>query len=262
MFPPPWFAELANTVTAEERNAAKPANFGLPAGMGVAALTTYARLQFGQEFSEDDARGWREAWLSSFPEMREFIRDGFDFGMALAKTLNLTLADYSLATKGSCAGTTGEKLIFGWLGTMARKVLREPSPTKRNGEAYSPSELDFFWTRLQQLRPQLDPIMSEALKKRKPSQDLVHAVEKLLNQRGVFTLTGRLRAKASYSARRNTVFQGAAADGAKLALYRLWRAGFRVVAFIHDEFVVEVPVDVDFAAVKQQIDGILISSMK
>ena len=57
----------------------------------------------------------------------------------------------------------------------------------------------------------------------------------------VFTLTGRLRAKASFCARHNTVFQGLAADGAKLGLWNLWRAGFRIVNFIHDEVLVEVP---------------------
>jgi hypothetical protein len=57
----------------------------------------------------------------------------------------------------------------------------------------------------------------------------------------VFTLTGRLRAAASYPARHNNVFQGLASDGAKLALWKLWRVGYRVVNFVHDEFLVEVP---------------------
>jgi hypothetical protein len=50
----------------------------------------------------------------------------------------------------------------------------------------------------------------------------------------VFALTGRLRAAATYSARHNTVFQELAADGSKLALWLLWRAGYRIVNFIHD----------------------------
>src|SRR5690349_1939663 len=41
----------------------------------------------------------------------------------------------------------------------------------------------------------------------------------------LFTLTGRLRANATYTARRNRPFQRLAADGAKLALWRFWRAG-------------------------------------
>jgi DNA polymerase-1 len=40
---------------------------------------------------------------------------------------------------------------------------------------------------------------------------------------------------------RNTPFQGLAADGAALALFELVREGFRVVGFVHDEVLVELP---------------------
>jgi hypothetical protein len=39
----------------------------------------------------------------------------------------------------------------------------------------------------------------------------------------------------------NTPFSGLAADGAKLALWNLTHVGFRVVAFVHDEIVLEIP---------------------
>jgi hypothetical protein len=39
------------------------------------------------------------------------------------------------------------------------------------------------------------------------------------------------------------VFQGAAADGAILALWNVWRAGYKIVAFVHDQLVVESPAD-------------------
>ena len=45
-----------------------------------------------------------------------------------------------------------------------------------------------------------------------------------------FPVTGRLRANATYCARHNTVFQGLAADGAKLALWKLWRCGAAYVS--------------------------------
>jgi len=56
----------------------------------------------------------------------------------------------------------------------------------------------------------------------------------------VFTRTGRLRGNTSYCAEKNSPFQGLAADGAKLALYELDKAGFRVVGFVHDEIICEV----------------------
>lgn len=45
----------------------------------------------------------------------------------------------------------------------------------------------------------------------------------------------------NFTQARNTPFSGLAADGAKTALWNLTHIGFRVVAFIHDEFVIEIP---------------------
>ena len=64
----------------------------------------------------------------------------------------------------------------------------------------------------------------------------------LNNEEGnVYTTTGRRRGNTTYCAEKNTPFQGLAADGAKLALYNLDRAGFRIVGFVHDEIICEVP---------------------
>jgi hypothetical protein len=57
----------------------------------------------------------------------------------------------------------------------------------------------------------------------------------------VATLTGRVRAGVGPTQALNTPFQGLAADGAALGLFGLVRAGFRVVGFVHDEFLVEIP---------------------
>jgi DNA polymerase I-like protein with 3'-5' exonuclease and polymerase domains len=259
---PGRFATVAASVTAEERNSAKPANFGLPAGMGARRLKDYARAQYGQPYTDEDARSWTEAWLASFPEMETFRRDTFAAGLALAEELRLTPGDYAAATGGRRYGTPAEAEPTGWLGGMALKVLQEPIPATATGRDYSPAQLDYFWERLQQLAPRLEPGLAEAVRARQPGPQLRFAVQQLLNRAGVFTITGRLRGRASYSARRNTVFQGAASDGAKLALYRLWRAGFTVVAFIHDEVVVEVNAAADLAATKAAIDAILVGAMK
>ena len=56
----------------------------------------------------------------------------------------------------------------------------------------------------------------------------------------VTTLTGRIRANTTYCAEKNTPFQGLAADGAKLAMYNLMDAGFKLVGFVHDEIITEV----------------------
>jgi len=57
------------------------------------------------------------------------------------------------------------------------------------------------------------------------------------------TITGRVRAKASYCSACNYPFQGLVADGAKWAMWYLWLEGFRMVNFIHDEVVFELKED-------------------
>lgn len=61
---------------------------------------------------------------------------------------------------------------------------------------------------------------------------------------------------------KNNPFQGLAADGAKEALYELIRSGYRVVNFIHDEFMVELPLESDLRVHGQEIRRILIESMQ
>ena len=56
------------------------------------------------------------------------------------------------------------------------------------------------------------------------------------NEKGhVFTLTGRKRGNTTFCAEKNTPFQGLAADGAKLAMYNLDKAGFKLAGFVHDD---------------------------
>jgi DNA polymerase I-like protein with 3'-5' exonuclease and polymerase domains len=78
----------------------------------------------------------------------------------------------------------------------------------------------------------------------------------------VTTLTGRVRGGVSYTQARNTPFQGLSADGAKLALFELIQAGYRVVAFVHDEVVIEIPEDVDHAAEARYIESLMNLSMQ
>jgi DNA polymerase I-like protein with 3'-5' exonuclease and polymerase domains len=61
----------------------------------------------------------------------------------------------------------------------------------------------------------------------------------------VFTRTGRRRANATYCAVANTPFQGLGSDMLKTALYGLIRAGFKVVAEIHDEAIIEIDKNTD-----------------
>jgi DNA polymerase-1 len=59
----------------------------------------------------------------------------------------------------------------------------------------------------------------------------------------VMTRTGRMRGNTSFCAEKNSPFQGLAADGAKLALWYLNKAGFKLSGFVHDEIITEVGED-------------------
>jgi DNA polymerase I-like protein with 3'-5' exonuclease and polymerase domains len=257
------YAELMAALSDEDRDAAKPANFGLPAGMGAEALAAYARTQYEQPFSAEDAAEWKTAWLASFPEMQQFLEDTVDVGPLAARELGLTPGEYSAATGRPNLNYQDEQdSPAAWLGHMALKALREARPVTAGGREYAAEELDYFWGKVRPLADHFSPQLRVDLLSRRPSLGLHFEVKKFVNRAAVITLTGRLRARATYSARRNTTFQGPASDGAKLALYRLWRAGFVVVAFVHDEVVVEVDEGADLAATKEQIDAILIDAMR
>src|SRR4029077_4189500 len=108
-------------------------------------------------------------------------------------------------------------------------------PKRLDGKPYQPSFVSRIWASLRGLNR--NPELSEALTKRQPSEELAARI----CHAGVATLTGRIRGRVHYSQARNTPFQGLAADGAALALFALVREGFRVVGFVHDEVLVELP---------------------
>ena len=83
-----------------------------------------------------------------------------------------------------------------------------------------------------------------------------------MGKAAVYTSTGRVRANAGYCQQRNTPFQGLAADGAKLALWELRQAGYRLVNFIHDEVLIEVPETADLVAEVERVREIMIAAMR
>lgn len=78
----------------------------------------------------------------------------------------------------------------------------------------------------------------------------------------VETLTGRLRANCTYTQARNNPFQGLAADGGKRALFRFIKEGFRVVNYVHDEFVIEIPDNESLRSNVHDIESIMVSEMR
>ena len=76
------------------------------------------------------------------------------------------------------------------------------------------------------------------------------------------SISGRLRGHVGFSQRANTPFQSISADGNKLALFRLLRAGYQICGFIHDEVLVLIPDGMDYDAAVCQVQQILCDSMQ
>ncbi|MBP3956857.1 hypothetical protein J8F10_16415 [Gemmata sp. G18] len=253
-------------VTDDERGKVKAVNFGKPGGMGDRALRAYARATYGVEYTEDEASELSEYWLDQFPEMRAFLADAVNVPERLAHGLDLTAVAHAEETGDARLVRHPENRAREHepnqvLGMMCLKVLGHENPTTGAGRPYSAEDLEFFWSRLERVSGELAPKHARALRSRQPSPALQRAVASHFGRAGVFTLTGRLRAGASYTARHNTIFQGPASDGAKLALWRVWRAGYRVVNFVHDQLLVEVPAGADLAAHAERIKVEMIAGM-
>jgi hypothetical protein len=235
-------------VTRDERNSIKPISFGRPGGMGAEGLRQVAKHGYGIDLTMEEVDNRIGAYHQLCPELDEFLQDEVDGGQVIAKALQLTPVQYHRAT----GSTFDDRDWLGnqpasWLGGMLLKVLREEHPITQHGDgrAYTPAEIEFFWEKAQDL-PQwlnLKPELAAQLRDKQPGMKLWEAVRNAAGRRPVFTLTGRLRSQTTFCSSRNTLFQGPAADGAILALWLVWRAGYKVIDFVHDQLVIESPAD-------------------
>jgi hypothetical protein len=150
-----------------------------------------------------------------------------------------------------------------WLGGMFLKTIRtEGTPVKERGEEYAQDQVAFFWAMLDRAADLLPTKAQTLIRKRQSGYALFQAIRNHVSRAAVFCLTGRLRARASYCARHNTVFQGLAADGACRALWHVWRAGYTISNFVHDQVVVEVPADQDLRPHLARIRELMVQAMR
>ncbi len=248
-------------VTKAERTGAKAVSFGRPGGMGVASLQQYAKHSFKQDLSVEEVQERIDAYHRLCPELGPFLQDEVDSGLVIAETLGLTPGEYNEAI-GCPAYNEDANVPQSWLGGMLLKVLREACPAKRtSGQPYSPAEIDFFWYKAQQLPLDLKPDLAAKLERHEADEELWQAVRDWAGRRPVFTVTGRLRANALFGSSRNTPFQGPAADGAILGMWRLWRAGYKLVSAIHDQVVIECLADDHVLERKAEVERLMVEGM-
>lgn len=216
------------TPFAQARQAAKAVNFGVPGGLGADKLAAYARANYGVALTPVEAKNFRERLTTViYPELEKYLSD--DTLVRLAGNLHTPPHEVAAVASRHLGRPPFDGYWF-----LLDKVVGGETRT-RQGKEISLHLRSAIWNALSELTN--GTRLYRAVRDQKAGAWLHR---QLLGNTAV-TLTGRVRAGLSYTEARNTPFQGLAADGAKLALYRLWKEGHRIVAFVHDEIVVEVP---------------------
>lgn len=247
-----WFASKVlnkdvKDVQKSERQMAKACNFGFPGGLGVKSFLTYAADTYGiQGLTEDDAKRYRNMWVSFFSEMEKYLSDPsandikrmYDFN----KTTNKCKKKNSMSVDQSFE-------MFADI-VSGRKSSRDKTATKS-------AENWVFKEVVPAIYPEFDPVNN---KEDHPGFDLYRKIANKASY--VQTLSGRIRTLCGFCEGKNTPFQGLASDGAKLAMYDLYAKGYRLVNFIHDEFVIEIPKMEDYKDVAIDIRDTVVSGMK
>lgn len=253
-------------VTPSERNAAKPVSLGRPGGLGANTIRKIAYTEYGMTLTDHEVEQRIRAYEELCPELVDHLQHRVNVGQTIADALRLTPAAYRLATGGTGYGRidSQDESPADWLGWMLLKVLELGRPVKREtGRQYTESEVTFLWAMAERIpAAELGRLFVEAIRDRRASKALRSAVQRLFSREAILTATGRLRAAASFTACRNGIMQGLAADGAIYALWNLMRAGYKIVNFIHDEVICEVPEDEHLPAKVADIERLMITGMQ
>jgi hypothetical protein len=227
-------------VTAEERQMGKVVGLGFPGGLGPQNFCRYAMSSYGIRFTVEQARELKEAWLNAFPEMRRYLEDRRRIGPLHSSVDN--------------PGGWPSHIAAG----AALRVFAGTPYRASDHASYPRTFVDWAWSRVSTAEFRDKERFPEDIEQRQGSA----ALRKALDQEVVVWQSGRVRPFVSYCEARNNVFQGTVADGAKMAIYRLVREGFRVVNFIHDEVIVELHESWDHLALARKIESIMIEEMK
>jgi len=231
-------------VTKEDRQKAKAVNFALPGGMGTNGLGGYAASAYGVHLTVAEAESWRAKWMSLFPEMEAYLAQG--------NTLEQLGAELDLESfpGGQVGPETAAAIVMRVAGGKFETSM---------GREFSAEEIDWAWDQIDRGPASRYKITREAVETHQGSRRLQRLI---VPGTTVSIPTGRVKSDCRYNQEKNWPFQGLASDGAKLALYELNRAGYRVVAFIHDEVLVEVPERDDYREPAQDISRIMVAAMQ
>lgn len=207
-------------------------NFGIPGGLGPDRLSAYAYANYGVDMSKDQAAEFRKKITTEiYPELNN--ENGWLASRPVEDLSRNLGIPYDTVFDHCCRFDA----VFSRLGICMDRVLRGCA-IKADGTPYNPKYVERLWSFAGYLlshSPDHRHLCS-LFTSYQPSDDLAD----LFFQQAAVTSTGRIRRGIGYTDSRNCPFQSLAADGAKKALWKLWKQGIQVVAFIHDEIVAEV----------------------
>lgn len=216
-------------VFQEKRKIAKTINLSVSGGQGAKGLQKYAKRVANIDLSLKEAREFRKKLIYDiYPELGRLLDDYTITNMA--KALN--------QTKENC------KNLFGKDVYRIKTVLTEKMDTKE------------YFVLINKIKSHCKN--PETFKYIEGGQSDLY---KILCCSDICTLTGRLRKKVDYTVAFNMPRSALAADLAKLALWNLTKKEYKIIAFIHDEVLVELPKDSNVNRNMQMIREIFENSM-
>lgn len=238
---PDEFHQLPAAEQKQARQRAKAVNFGVPGGLGAASLVAYAKYSYGVELTIEQPKEFRNELIHKiYPELAAVLRD--TAVADLARNLWTTEAKVRQAV-----GKRQQRL-------HASRVVAGCTETP-GGDKYEDDLILQIWLCLKQLN--CNPELQREIAGQQASSLLMRKIF----CGNALTLSGRLRGHVGFTQRANTPFSGLAADGNKLALFRLLRADFQVCGFIHDEMLILIPDGTDYTAATEQVQRILEEAM-
>lgn len=217
------------------RQEAKACNFGVPGGLGGTKLQLYAAAQYGVVMSKPEAEEFRRALIEDiYPELNE--KDGY-----LASPTLESVAFNAGLSLDEVKSIVGPELVGqGWFPFVLEKVAAG-NPFRKDGQPYADRTVSEARRVLKEVAIRSPKgCLTDATRTLLLAGAGAPGVDRELTQANTVTITGRVRGKVRYTETKNTRFQGLASDGGKLALFRLVKEGFKNVAFIHDQFLVEI----------------------
>lgn len=219
---------------SKNRKLSKALIFGRMGGLGPDKFVGYAAAKpYYVTVSVEEARDLIGKLHEAYPELDDWLAsshlDDFSLNLGLSRPL---LESY---LQEEFPGLPPDMIL-----SCLVKVLYG-KPVKADGTPYKPRWKAQMWQLVVCLLSRSSKPIPEKISSAVLAKSPSPALSMFFSSSTAVTLTGRVRAGLSYTESKNAPFQGLAADGAKLALWRLIKEDYRTVAFVHDELLIEVP---------------------